>query len=211
MTKPTPPQRWRDALDNDTEWAREMLMEHGALMPMFIMHHRDRDEKVIFMTAFKSEDHKHAVFGFMTLAAIALDVPAVTMITEAWMKAVHQRAGESDKDTYDRALGKRRVSDMEDKVEVLMVSLMYRAADRQEMISTLCEMLRSDDGKISGFKEREDVSAGSMAGAISDILSAERPEPAMRVAANALMLSKGAAIMEGLSIEMISVTKAAMH
>jgi hypothetical protein len=213
MTKTA--QYWIDQLATDVDWAKSALMEHGQIMPIFIMHPEDsNNDKMMFIVGFRSDEHKSAVFHLMQIVAMAIEAAGVTMITEGWMKQVHVHSGETRDEATRRGLAGGSPQQAEDRIEVLVITQVYRNEEGERAhMAGLYPMMRNAQNKLTGFGDDMGVGALGGQGSVYDLLQPKKPSEREVIAANTLMMAQGEDIMESLHITAfgVHVERATVH
>lgn len=147
---PHPPRQWNDWLGwlrYNAGYVQDVLRQKGELEgSMFTFH--SRDGLRICHVGFQKDIEKASVYRLLSLAALAFDSVAVCMMSEAWVLNVALKPGE-DPRGYSGVLP----SQSERRIEVATATMLYRTDDDQlRCYASIDEILRGDDGKITGFK-----------------------------------------------------------
>jgi hypothetical protein len=193
------PKKWVENFAHDLSWGKSLLQGEGSLIPMFILHNRD-GSITPFCVAFKSPGHKHSVYQFMSIVMMANESIGFSFMCEGWMIINGIHHGEDAADAMERALAGPSPSQSENRIEVLTLMMVYRDdADERKVISTIEDMQRDWDGKLTGFKAH-DTRGAIMEGAVVDIMPEEPPDQAHVMAARAFLATKADFIMGQLDI-----------
>ena len=169
--KPTPKRApdWNRQMRFDIEFAKRMLLDTGAVRPMFILHLPDAIK--VIQTHWTSTEEKRTTQKLMALMAAADGAEAVVFIAEAWWRAVPQRPGETE------AEHKARVeavppSEAEDRIEVVMIASSFRVDGHKQSKAVALEIIRGASGRPRTLREISEPGA-SVSGAVADLLTDE--------------------------------------
>lgn len=128
------------AFEADCEVVEAMIREQGELSAQFNILARDAIVPVMAPDYGESDETRLRARQLVKILCIAHDALAVTFIMEAWMA----------EEWVGRETG-LRPADREDKREVVVLHQEYRQGD--EVLQRVCsrEILRGDDGSVSGL------------------------------------------------------------
>jgi hypothetical protein len=153
--------KFQIAFKIDRDFAETCIKRAGELAPMFVVHCRDGSIVPMIVTGFG--DNRDGAYQMATVACIAYDAVAISMIAESWM------AREDKHDPSGLSPGQR-----ENKREVVAVSF----AARDTKLMSIREILRAADGTISGLGDELVTAASHTEGRLYSVLPAVRPTKA---------------------------------
>lgn len=153
--------KWlQNAVAFDMDYAAEVLRGNGAVPTIIVI--RGRERHTILQAQFSDVEQKVNVYKTAALIAYVHEARALTMLTEAWMRTVTGRAGESDAEIRRRS---REVlpSEAMDRIEVISCHAVYRdEAGETVAHSEMREILRKPDGKFYGLAEPIDTAGAEV-------------------------------------------------
>ena len=158
---------WAKQQRLDVEFAKGILLAHGELAPMFVVHTPDKIE-VLLAPPWRDRDEKFPFYNLLKLRAAADGAIGMTFITEAWMRDVPLVAGETEAEHRVRAQAVPP-SEAEDRMEVVMVMTTYRDADGKQDLTATLDIVRNAAGKVIAAPERKSL-PGTFQGPVRDIL-----------------------------------------
>lgn len=197
-----PPKKWARVLAHDVEFAKRRLLDRGALEPMVIIHNTNGSVTPLAVR-FDGPEHKAKVFGVLAMIITAVDAAAVSIMVEAWLRRLAQRSGESKAELEARCLDGPSPGEAEDRIEVIMLSVLYRdSAGQRQAIWHYGEIVRDAAGTVIALKPLDDETDGSaaMGGEMTEIMSEYPPDGAIRQKVQAIMAEHGATLMARLGI-----------
>lgn len=175
---------WQELLDFNMRFAIERLVGIGEVGRMFVLH--TDDGAVLIPGEWSDEVERQNIYRLVRLVALAHDATAVAMVTEAWMRKVKRRSGESRAE-FDARTGAVMPSQAEDRIEVVVATLAYRdAADARHTLSKVQEIVRGADAKPTRAKPI-DLPTTGMSGTMTDLMPERRPTAVERAAARTLL------------------------
>jgi hypothetical protein len=193
------PKKWLDCLEEDVGFGKHILLTQGTFPALFVLHHAD-GRITPFSAFFRSDEQKRAALSLMTMIVTATECVAVSFTVEAWMKMGEARRGETTEQSQERILNGVRVSEAEDRKEVLMCSIVYRDdADERQCVTDVWEIERGADGKVVSFVTI-DRGLAQHQGAMINVMPEDRPTPGMVQAANMFCAKHAVDLMEALHI-----------
>jgi hypothetical protein len=172
---------WKAVLAVHADYARKKLLHVGELAPLAVVH--SSDGNVVWMPLpFSDADDRQIAWLTVRMASLAYDAIAIAVIVEAWTRKVERRIGESDAETV------ARISEAEDRIEVISIQLCYREAERIRWLVTMDEIVRDGDGRPIAFNavEHEDEPR-EVGGAIGALLHDFHPTAEQQRAARGLL------------------------
>jgi hypothetical protein len=177
---------WDDRLKQDMKFAMENLLEYGSLVPMFVLHTRS-GQILVVGASIRDQAEKEQTYRMMTTMCIAHDVVGFCFIAEAWLRMVNRRHNESEAEMQDRSFA-FPPSEAEDRIEVVSGVCVYRDEDigKRQSKSTMVEILRGDDTKVTGFQAL-DLPGNNCEGLVIDILPEKRPSKTQQTIAQRLL------------------------
>ncbi len=175
------------------EFGVQQLIANGEVHPMFTLY-TPSNERLVLPAAWQNARDKANVQAKVRIVAIAHDVHAISLITEAWTRSLSRANGETEAEFHTRTHAVRP-SEAEDRTEVLMVTLTYRDdANETRSMQRSAEILRDAAGKPTGVKPvDDDLDDMTMTGSMLEILPNERPSSSQRAAAREVMRLLGIA------------------
>lgn len=170
---------WQAMLERDVAFAERALIAHGQLLPMAVMHAADDALHVIPLAA-SSDSALESSNRFLRLMVVKHDAKAVSHMGEMWARHMAPYARESDAEYTERVMA-TRPRDAEDRREVVMVQLWYRDRDGEaHELSTSRDIIRGDDGKVTGLGPAPDWDVIESEGPWSNMLPPSRPNREQR-------------------------------
>ena len=171
-----------ELFDHDCKFAAEQLQRAGELAPMFNVHFEHQGElaTVVLVADFRNQDFKDRSVLMVKMVGVAVDAFAITLMTEAWVATVN--------DKTDEAIKRLAPSERMDRREVLMVTLSARDAKPRASVR---EILRSDDGAISGLLGDVEPNHDGLEGRMTGLLFPQRPTAEQQAKARAAMAMLG--------------------
>lgn len=180
MELPRTPDDWAAWLHRDMEFAKTCLLDEGSVTPMFIMHQRNGDLRVIPAWT-TSPGQKQALYMFLKLNCIAYDAIGFSFICEAWMRSIGKA------DMQDHVYTGPKPSEAPDRIEVATVTLVYRDLNGQRKFMTASgKILRDAAGKPIGLDVLEPT-YNDITGDVPDILPEQPSTAAEQVRASELI------------------------
>lgn len=166
-------------LERDVAFAERTLIAHGQLLPMAVIHARDDALHVIPLDA-ANDAALESSNRFLRLMVVKHDAKAVSHMGEMWARHMAPYARESDAEYTERVMA-TRPRDAEDRREVVMVQLWYRDRDGEaHELSTSRDIIRGDDGKVTGLGPAPDWDVIESEGPWSNMLPPSRPNREQR-------------------------------
>jgi hypothetical protein len=146
---------WKAQIERSSDFAREILIKHGELAPMFVIY---ADNAIhVIQTKWNDRAHKRIVMHLMALKAASLGANAVVFMSEAWMPRPSRQPGETEADFRERALN-MVPSEATDQIEVVVITASYHDADQQRRtVAETREIIRNAAGKPIDLKLMEAV------------------------------------------------------
>jgi hypothetical protein len=140
---------WIKQVQWDLELAKRILLDHGGMHPMFMIHFAG---KITVVTSNVSHEHREQLYAYLTTLCVAKNAVALSFVAEAWVRTVPDIPGETKEENIERALAVMP-RDAEDRIEVLLSQITYRdeGGDNHSIMRS-AEIERGADGKVSGFK-----------------------------------------------------------
>jgi hypothetical protein len=184
--KPKRAADWQKQLRFDMQYAEKMLIDHGELSAMFVVHTKDASH--VLLTPWRDDHEKAMCRHLARLWCIAHDAQALTFITEAWIRSLDQRPGETRAE-FDARADAVQPRDAEDRREVVMVVIAYRddAGERQIVFESR-EIQRRANGKPSGLVPlSKSNTIDKLTGRMVDVLPEITPSMAQQAAAKMLL------------------------
>ena len=182
------PARWTKQLRFDIEFAKRMVLEQGSCATILVVYPRGRASLVIRPSADLGKDTSAR---FLRILCTAIDAEAFAWISEAWMRRISQRFGETRDDVVARAYAVPP-SEAEDRFEVVMAELIYRDDDGQRRcMADVREILRDATGKPVGFRDGVLDPLARSEGRWVEVLTAEPPTAEERARAAAAIEELG--------------------
>lgn len=170
---------WQAMLERDVAFAERTLIAHGQLLPMAVIHARDDALHVIPLDA-ANDAALESSNRFLRLMVVKHDAKAVSHMGEMWARHMAPYARESDAEYTERVMA-TRPRDAEDRREVVMVQLWYRDRDGEpHELSTSRDIIRGDDGKVTGLGPAPDWDVIESEGPWSNMLPPSRPNREQR-------------------------------
>jgi hypothetical protein len=177
---------WEKQLRFDMAYAEKVLLDHGELSAMFVVH--TEDARHVLLTPWKDDHEKAMCRQAARLWCIAHDAIALTFITEAWILSLTRAHGETDAE-FEARKDAVMPRDAEDRIEVVMVVIAYRdaAGERQTLFESR-EIERRANGKPGGLKAfASNKSYEGLTGRMVDVLPEQAPSAVEQAAARALL------------------------
>jgi hypothetical protein len=198
---------WQQWVDHDLAFASRMLLRKGEIIQRFTLHSDDGLRTIL--APFTSAEQRRGTLKFLAMTACAYEAHAVSMIGEAWMSDVADRA---EAERIDRGEG-LMPSQRETRQEVVTVMIFYRnAANERRAIGAVREIVRGEDGKPSELV-RLAVDPGNDAaegdgpqadfGGVAPVLQAMPPNAAQVALARELLTAIGPKLMQILGLAAI--------
>jgi hypothetical protein len=177
------PERWQEQVEFDVTFARQILLDKGQVLPMFILH---RAEGPLVIPALMLHD-KQNFYRVLRLLCVIHDAVALCSIGEAWIRDVGQLPGETDADHKRRAT-ELPPSKASDRKEVIWCMLTWRdnATGERRTIQDMREIERRASGMPTGLR-KVSIHGGRVEGEIINILPARLATDAEKRAAQALL------------------------
>jgi hypothetical protein len=162
----------------DMEFAKRALLESGGLVPTFIVH--GEEQMNVIIADWKDDRDKDLYRKLVRLICVAERAKAVSFMTEAWMRSIERRAGETSAE--HRARGNAiRPSEAEDRVEIVAVNMFWFDDDKNKRSRSLIgEIIRNEKGKPTQVRPIHDE-RDNAGGAMADLLP-ENPGDATSIA-----------------------------
>jgi hypothetical protein len=194
------PARWTKQVRFDIEFAKRMVLEQGRCDTILVVHRRGQPNMIMRAPTDLSKD---GVALYLRALCIAEDAEGFAFISEAWMRAVGRRHGETEAEHNERAYAVAP-SEAEDRIEVVIAEIVYRddGGERRTMHETR-EIVRDAAGKPVSFRRTEHHLGGEVdrsEGRWVEVLTPEPPtaeERASAVAALKTLAEMGFGIEKG--------------
>lgn len=190
---------WQKWLAYDLDFATKVLVDVGHVSQLFVLHSSNGTSRV-FNAPFISEEQRRGLLVFLRARCIAHHVVGFSVINEAWMAQV---ANKAEAIAVDRGEG-LMPSQRETRREVVQVSLIYRLDEERKALGAIREIVRGADGRATGVAVPQGIPAEVKAdpnfGAIPNILSPETPPETLVRAAQDLLSKAGPAFMRAFGV-----------
>lgn len=180
--------KWNERLAFDFKYAKAMLMRCGEVSPMFVVHCKGGDLKVVSAT-WEDSEQKHTLQSAVAVMAVAEEAQAISFLSEAWQRRVPMADGESEDQWMDRA---DNLTDEQREAlpatEIVIVSCVYRENGKRHVIAASAEIVRDEDGDVTGMVDLGgDDGPEGLVGPMVEILSPEEPTQQMIARAREIM------------------------
>jgi hypothetical protein len=169
------PDKWVKQVRFDIEFAKRMVLEQGSCSTILVVHCREPATKIILQPS--GDLTKDTVAAYLRALCTAEDAEGFSFISEAWMRVVTRRDRETQAEHDERAYGVTP-SQAEDRLEVIIAEIVYRADDGgRRTLHEHREIVRDAAGKATGFRPvpRLPGSVTSSEGRWVEVLPPERP------------------------------------
>lgn len=161
---------WTAQMRQDAAFAKTILLSQGEVRPMFIVHCPDHIKVV--GAGWRTAEEKRTTQKLIAMQAALEDADAICFIAEAWARDIQPIKGESDADHRRRAT-EVTPSQAKDRIEVIIVSVVYREDGEAKPLCTSLEIIRDKQGKAVDAVERPGDKA-TLAGPMFDMLLPEK-------------------------------------
>lgn len=165
------PERWAKQVRFDIEFAKRMILEQGSCTTIMIIH-LDADRRIV--CAPPKDLGKQTTALYLRLYCAAHDARAFAFISEAWMRDVPRRHGETE-DEHEARIDAVSPAQAEDRVEVVMAQITYRVGDARRSLGEMREILRDAAGKVTGFRTIAALDRRVAEGRWTEVLLLEPP------------------------------------
>jgi hypothetical protein len=173
------------ALAFDTKFAESHLLVRGDLMPMAVFRCANKTASVMPLIG-----AKEYCYRLLTVAAIAFDATAVTVLTEAWMARVAQDEIEERDGGY--FMKGKSAAARENRQEVVVAAIAHRTANGKIAQLIRCRTIqRDDDGRVTGLGPPDAVASTTVRMRIAHVLPPVRPSDKMRQRAADALIALG--------------------
>jgi hypothetical protein len=135
---------WKAQLRTDADYAKHILLTTGEVKPMFILHCPTGIQ--VIGSTWRNLEEKRIVQGLVAMQAAIEDADAVVFIAEAWAREIHRRNDESA-EAFRRRVSSEPPSEAKDRIEVIMISVVYREDGEIKPESLELEIKRDKKGK----------------------------------------------------------------
>jgi hypothetical protein len=127
---------WQRQHRFDVDWAKRLLMTAGSVSPMFVI--VAEAGSTVFAVPDWSDAVREPVYMLIALQAAAANAFGISFMSEAWLRTIAGRSGES-RDEVERRANQVRPSEAEDRIEVISIQCIYRdgAGDKQSLLTHL--------------------------------------------------------------------------
>jgi hypothetical protein len=140
---------WAKQVRFDMAFAEKRLVQHGGVGRMFVVH--CKDTLYAMPAPWESADEKADMIKMVRAYCIAHDAQALSFISEAWIRHLHQAPGETEEE-FQARIDAVRPRDAEDRREVVMVMTMFRdEGGQRQILSDTREIQRRANGKPEGL------------------------------------------------------------
>lgn len=162
--------RWAKQLRFDIEFAKRTVLERGNCAPIMVVYVRGKAPMLVQPPRYLTLD---TVAGYLRAVCIAEDAEGFGYLSEAWMRVVIRRDGETTAE-HDRRAHAIRPAEAEDRIEVVIAEIIWRDDDgeRRTMHESF-EIVRDARGEPVSFRPRS--TGGESVGRWVDVLTPERP------------------------------------
>jgi hypothetical protein len=171
------PERWARQVRFDIEFARRMILEQGSCATILVIH-LPGDRRVVCTPP--PGLGKETVALYLRAYCAAHDAEGFAFITEAWMRDVPRRFGETEAE-HDARIDAVPIREAEDRVEIVMAQVVYRDGDERRTAHEEREIMRDATGKVTGFRPLD--LTGASEGRWVDVLLPEPPTAEQRASA----------------------------
>jgi hypothetical protein len=172
--------RWTKQVRFDMEFAKRMVLEQGSCATIMVIHLAG-DRRIVCMAP--PDLGKETTALYLRAYCAANDAQAFTFISEAWLRRVGRRHGETEAEHDTRAFG-IPPAEAEDRTEIVMVEIVYRDGEARRTVRELREIVRDAKGTATGFTPIGDVSAANRSeGRWVEVLLPEPPTAEERASA----------------------------
>lgn len=190
---------WQKWLDYDLAFATKTLVEIGSVGQMFVLHSSNGTSRA-FLAPFTSEEQRRALLMFLRARCIAHHVIGFSVINEAWIAQVANKAEAIAVDRGEALMPSQR----ETRREIVQVTLIYRLDEERKALGAIREIVRGADGRATGVVSPKGISIDAVIdpdfGAIPGILSPETPPEVQVRAAQDLLAKTGPAFMRAFGV-----------
>jgi hypothetical protein len=163
------PDRWVKQVRFDIEFAKRMILEQGSCATILVIH-LDAERRVVCMPP--PDLGKETVALYLRAYCAAHDAQGFAFISEAWMRDVPKRFGETEAEHHAR-IDAVPIREAEDRVEIVMAQIVYRDGDERRTSHEEREILRDANGTVTGFRPLD--LTGASEGRWVDVLLPEPP------------------------------------
>ena len=187
------PERWADQLRLDYGFAVEALKKSGSVSQMVVLHDPDGRGITPILLRWRDREAKTRGYSYLSLLAEATEPAAFSFISEAWLRVVERRHGESVDEHNTRALAS---SEAEDRIEIIYAMVIWRddAGERQAAFKA-GDIERDASGTVSSVKPRATWKVDdSIVGDVIGIMPEEVVSPSRRMEATRLISAGGEAM-----------------
>jgi hypothetical protein len=174
------PDRWTKQVRFDIEFAKRMVLEQGSCITILVVH-LPGDRRVVCTPP--PDLGKETVALYLRAYCAAHDAEGFAFISEAWMRNVPRRFGETEAEHDARIAVPIRQA--EDRVEIVMAQIVYRDGDARRTSHEEREIMRDAMGKVTGFRPLD--LTGASEGRWVDVLLPEPPTREQRASAAAAL------------------------
>jgi len=134
----------------DVGIAQDMLRQTGNIEPMCVLITPDGKRNAVVIPGIGQPESKDASYAALAQLAAKLRAVGLSLLTEAWMRFVKRRQGESKRAFEERI--SIPVREFEDRLEVLQVFTCWRGSEGDvRSLSTTREIRRDAKGDVIGF------------------------------------------------------------
>jgi hypothetical protein len=190
------PEKWAEQLRFDYGFAVKALKKSGSVSQMAVLHDRDGQSVTPIILKWLDREVKTRGYSYLSLLAEATEPAAFSFISEAWLRVVQRRHGESVGEHNTRALEGPRPSEAEDRIEIIYAMVIWRddAGERQAAFKA-GDIERDASGTVSSVKPRATWKVDdSIVGDVIGIMPEEAVSPSRRAEAIRLISAGGEAM-----------------
>ncbi len=165
------PDRWVKQVRFDIEFAKRMTLQPGSGATILVIH-LDAERRVVCQPP--TDLGKETVALYLRAYCAAHDAEGFAFISEAWMRNVPKRFGETEAEHHAR-IDAVPIREAEDRVEVVMAEIVYRDGAGRNSVREMREIERDAKGKVTGFRPMPDMTGPRSEGRWVDVLLPEPP------------------------------------
>jgi hypothetical protein len=171
------PERWARQVRFDIEFAKRMILEQGSCSTIMVLH-LPGDRRLVCHPP--ANLGKETTSLYLRAYCAAHDAEGFAFISEAWMRNVTRRFGETEAE-HDARIDAVLPREAEDRVEIVMAQVVYRDGDARRTVHEEREIMRDAKGKVTGFRPLG--LTGASEGRWVDVLLPEPPTAEQRASA----------------------------
>lgn len=137
----------RRQLASDLDFVDERMRTHGGVRMLLVYRSAHEPDVLKLLPAgWDGIDERDALIRIYRTLGIGLNARMVTMMSEAWLRSIARRHGESEAQQTKRAQA-IMPSQAEDRIEVVIVSTAWRDdAGKTHLIASVREIVRDEAG-----------------------------------------------------------------